>query len=644
MNPTLMLTSTTLCIIYSLACLGLGVLLLRMLGLHLIVIKKIGRISSLSINFLLGAGSITIIWTILLSLSIFNVKIIIGILAIFLISSAVLGRQIVSGINKNFKNIWQDFINESLFWKIVIILTLFMVSFSGLVCLMPLHPLGDAAALYMVLPKLFAHSERFLSLGGYESAMSLGLHGELHFAALMSLGSDWMAKLFTWPVSVACALLLAGLARLAGVGRRGQWLVISMVFTSSAFTLLIGDGKVDIFGAAMGIATFCWIFLNEYVSDGLPQLVTGLFAGFAVVAKMSYAPSIITCIVLIILWHNLVIVGRGILDVDNLKKLSGKFFWLFLGMSLPIAVHLIKNWVLINEPFAPFFFLKGNPFAGSWTNQKWFSPKVIKKIILTYPLALTYGRYPMQYGTMSTMVLAFIPLVLLLPKPKRLTTSSMFQITIIGLLGVVIWKLIRPGIFAPRYILYSLMLLIPVAAGCAEYVSKNYKESRWLAGLIVATCIVSLCINITDIQNYNYNSQLVNYISGRSDDSAVIGPAYRAAEKLNNTAEIGERVLSMTYQTFWYRPDLLVSLSHGNRKDRKFLKTLNNISPEEVWNFFYAEGFRYVFLNEATHAYINKFLNLKQVPNWLEVQIIFEEKDYKIYRLSAKGGERIGEM
>ena len=331
--------------------------------------------------------------------------------------------------------------------------------------------------------------------------------------------------------------------------------------------------------------------------------------------------------------------GEKLWNVDSLINLGKKYLWLILGMSLPIGVHLIKNWVLIGEPFAPFVFIKSNPFGGAWTNQRWYTPKVIKKIILTYPLALTYGRYPMQYGTMSTMVLAFIPLVLLLPKPERLVKSSMFQITIMGLLGVVIWKLLRPGVFAPRYILYALLLSVPLAAGCAEYISKKETGTRWLATLIVGTCIVSLCINIREFGNYNYDGQLVNYISGRSDDSAVIGPGYRAAEKLNDTAEIGAKVLSLTYSTFWHRLDLLASLSNARARVRNYFRTRSNSTSEEAWTFFYKEGFNYVFINETTHGYIYKFLDLKQVPDWLEVQIIFEEKDYKIYRLSVKGGE-----
>ena len=126
MNPTLALIATILCIVYSLACLGLGLVVLRVLGLHLIAIRKMASISGLSAAFLLGSGSITIIWSILLSLTIFNLKIIIGILSLCLISAVVLGRQFAYGAKNDLKNIWDDFIDESLIWKVVILLTLLL--------------------------------------------------------------------------------------------------------------------------------------------------------------------------------------------------------------------------------------------------------------------------------------------------------------------------------------------------------------------------------------------------------------------------------------------------------------------------------------------------------------------------------------
>jgi hypothetical protein len=595
-------------------------------------------LSRLPFAFLMGAGVVTIIWTILLSLSVFKLQIIAGILTLCLVSAVVFGREFAYGTKNNLKLIWIDFIDESLFWKIVIILALFMIFQRGLACLKPLHPLGDASAFYMVLPKLFAYLERLSLLGGYGRAMTLGLHGELHFAALMSMGSDWMAKLFTWYIGMACTLVLAGLAGLAGAGRRGQWIVVSMMFTSSAFTLLIGDGKVDIFAAAMGIAAFFWVFLSGSEADGRPQLATGMFTGFAIVAKISYAPSILTSIVLIILWQNLIRVGRVNFDASNLKILGVKFLWFALGLNLPIAAHLLKNWTLFAEPFAPFYFLKGNPFEGTWTSQTWYSPKVIKKIILTYPLALTFGRYPMQYGTMSATMLAFIPLVLLVRRSKKFMMRPMFQMTVLGLLGLLIWKLFRPGVFAPRYILYTLLLLIPLAAGCAEFVSKNKGEPRWMIELIVGACVVSLCINIHYFRSYDHG--LVDYITGRTDNATVIGPAYKAAEKLNSTAEIGNEIASLTYCSFWYRSDLLATLSNGRQLVRKFFTARNNISSEEAWTFFYKEGFKYILINQTTHGYIHRFLNLNKLPEWMEVDVIFHEADHKIYCISVKGEKK----
>jgi len=630
----MLLYSVILCALYSFACLCLGAILLKTLSVRSTVVQKISPISWVATSFLLGSAVMANVWCVLLSLALFNRMVIGEIVVLCIMSGFVFVWQFRVSFIEQLKQIWKDFVAESLPWKIVFVLTLIIAGERGLACLFPLHPSGDAAAFYMVLPKLLAGSQRLSSLGGYEHFMTIGLHGEFHFSALMSLGCGSGAKLFTWPISLACALILAALASRAGVGRRGQWLVISMVFSSSAFTLLIGDGKVDIFAAAMGVAAFFWALQKRSEPNGATQLLAGLFAGFAIIAKISYLPLIITCIILLIMYQHFTTVGWAVCRRSNLKNLGTKFFWLALGISLPVIVHLLKNWVLFHEPFAPFLYLNEDPFSGNWANQTWFSPKIIKKIILTYPLALTYGRYPMQYGTMSVMVLAFTPLVLLLPKAKRLMQSVMLQITVLGLIGIVIWILIRPGVFAPRYFLYTLLLLIPFAAGCAEYISKNETKPRWLAGALVVLCIISLSVFYLQ----NYKRGLVNYLIGYTSDSKICAPVYQASERLNNIAEPGARVYSLTYFTFWFRPDLLQCMS--TIWEKGFLINQENIKAYEAWSYIHDRGFQYVFLDQTIYSSTAEILSVQETPEWLEVRVIFNQENNKIYQLTSKDAKR----
>jgi hypothetical protein len=528
-------------------------------------------------------------------------------------------------INFHLNEVGKAFIAEVFAWKIVILLTVLIVIQTAITCFLPLKPNSDAAAFYMVLPKLFAEAKEISLLGGYEAFTTIGLHGEFHFAALMSLGCDWGAKFFTWPIALSGAVLLAALASRLGVRRRGQWLVMTMVFTSTAFILLIGDGKVDLFGAAMACAAFLWVFQGRRGSDRTGYIVAGLFAGFAVIAKISYLPMIIPSLAFLIIWNHFAANHGGNVGREHAKSLISKYGWLLIGMSLPVLVHLLKNWSLFQEPLAPFLYFAGDPYGGNWANQVWYSSEITQKIIFTYPLALIYGQYPMQYGTMSVLLLAFAPLAILLGKPEKFLKSRMFQISVLGVLGILVWIVIRPAVFAPRYILYTLLLLIPFVASCVERVLRYESKPRYLSVFITFVCVFYLI---------GYNGMLAKKIEEWNTEAKLGSPIIRASEKLNSMAKPGARILSLNYFTYWFRPDLLKSLSTSDEK--QYVQKTRYMLPSEIWSYVHDRGFQYVFIDQKTHGAMAQALDVTRVPEWLTVKEIFSEQDCKIYQMIPK--------
>jgi hypothetical protein len=491
-------------------------------------------------------------------------------------------------------------------------------------CFSPLEPNGDAAAFYMVLPKLLVETRKLSLLGEYEAFTTIGLHGELHFAALMMMGSDWGAKFITWPVGIACAILLVAIGHQAGVGRRGKLITIILLFTSTAFVLLIGDGKTDLFGAAMGCAAFFWILSNETDSEKIRHFAVGIFTGFAVIAKISYLPLIIPCISLLIVWTHFAQKGKH--SVTTKKCLFGlgkKFVWVLVGIIIPATLHFIKNWVLFSEPFAPFFYFGQDPFTGDWANQSWFLPETVRKIIFTYPLALIYGKYPMQYGNLSVLLLAFFPLLFLIPLKMQIWKSEMFKVAAIGMTGVVIWIIIRPGVFAPRYILYTLLFLIIPVAAAAENVLENEKKPRVISAAIVCLCLLYLI---------GFNGILIRKTSKRFADNPNRIALQNASNQLNNSVKSDERVLSLNYFTFWLRPDLLGSLS--STTEIQNLK--KSSSSEQAWDYIHQRGFRYVLIDQATHGKTAGILDSVRLPDGIVVQQVFSEQNYSILKIVSR--------
>jgi len=611
-----------LCTLYTFSCLCAGTVLMNLFARFSGPIKNISPLNFVLTSFLLGSGVLANIWAMLLSVSL-----------LYQISVWVV---LVISIAAGFKNIWQirsllfnrvqaikrDFAEESRSWKTIIILTLIMIILTGIRSFAPLSYYCDASAFYMVLPKLLAGTHKWSLLGGYESFSTIGLHGELHYAALMTLGSDWGAKLFNWPIGLSCAGVLAALSRELGVGRRGQWLVVCMIFSSTAFNKLIGSGKVDIYAAAMGVAAVYWVFQGcnkENSSTGSDFLLPGLFAGFAVVAKISYLPLIIPCLILMIIWKNYYPgTGRSF----RLNNVTFAIVLLGVGMLLPILIHFLKNWILFSEPFAPFFYLSKSHIAGNIASQKWIAGDTVKKLILTYPLALTYGDYPFQMGTMSKLYLAFSPLLLLMPRKKNLLGSGMFQITIAGMAGIIIWTILKPEVFAPRYILYTLLLLTPVIAGAAEYITVQKEKNRYLSVSIICACILCLLF-----ANLSYAHRMKRRIRKKSTFSSSV---YLASKKMNGIAGIKDRVYSLNYFTYWYKSDLLKSMSHIHEK--VLFDPGNSV---KTWESLYKNGFRFVFINRLTLKTIAEQLNPDLKPDELNIETIFNSGDILVYHLTA---------
>lgn len=609
------------CTVYALACFGTGLLFFKILSRYLRINNAAVSIPVIASLFLIGSGILANIWLIALSCSIFHKWVVFSIVFAGAIYASYYIRVHFTDLKFQTIQLWDYFLSESIIWKAIIFCTLMIAVQTAVASFTPLEPSGDAAAFYMVLPKLWVETQKLSLLGGYEAFMTIGLHGELHFAALMMLGSEWGAKFITWPIGIACTILLTGIAHQTGAGGRGKLITIILVFTSTAFILLIGDGKTDLFGAAMGCAAFYWIFSNEIDSKNIQYFIVGTFSGFAVIAKLSYLPLILPCIILLTFWDHFASNGKdlGIAQKRNFG-LGSKYVWLFIGMVIPCIIHFTKNWVLFSEPFAPFFYLGKNPFVDDWANQSWFLPETVAKIIVTYPLALVYGKYPMQYGNLSVLLLAFFPFLFLMPRQKQLLKSKMFQVSVIGMMGIVIWVILRPGVFAPRYILYTLLLLILPVAAAAEHVLKNEQRQRLMSAAIICLCFVYLI---------GFNGILILKNSERFKDNAARIALQKASYQLNQSVKPDERVISFNYFTYWLRPDLLNSLS--NTRENETLS--KSSSSEQAWEYLFQRGFRFVLIDQATHQKIAKILDPDQIPEGIAIEEVFSDQNYSVLRM-----------
>ena len=594
------------------ACIGTGSIILR------VILKRINVLSAATFfatSFILGEGILASFWLGLALLGVFDkLEITIILIVCFLLPFFFARHQFVAFF-KQMKNIGAELKNETLIWKIITCLTILLVLFWG--TSLGRTVLGDGSAIYFALPKVIASSHHLVSLPGYEAISYIGLQGEMHFAALMAIGSPDAAQLFSWPTIIAGSIMLLALGRIAGLNRRGQWITLAMVFTSSCVIWLSGDGKTDLFAAAFGLSAYYWAIRTwERSIKEKAGWLTGLFAGFAIIAKLSYIPVLLSGIAIIVCWGY---IGKNIkerswkIPVIDLMKISG---CILLGFIIAILPHMIKNAVILSNPIAP--------FGTTNVNQVWFSPETTRRILITYPFALTFGSFWAQYGTLSPLILAFLPLAFLLPRPKNIFNSPLTAITFSATCGLIIWMITEPSVIAPRYLLSTLLLFFLLPSKAVQSYSQAKSKYNLVNIFIFFSVLITLCATTVYFNNLVFFpkrsiSMLTNKITPCERD----GEYCSASEAINIDAKPGDRVFFASFYRYWLRPDLIQCLKPSTNSFES--------NSNSFWLSLYQDGIKYLVFDSNTH--IMPYIH--EVPSWLTLTPLFQGQTVSSYRLDV---------
>lgn len=606
---------------YSMACLGTGVLVFKLLAGKTAWLGGISAMTIFATSFILGQGILASLWLLFALQGWLSIEVV-GILCfLFAMSGLYVGLDLFYDLKKQIVSIWRELRKESWVWQLIASLT--FVLWLAWVTSLTRPLIGDGSAFYMAMGKSIAFSHRVMPLPGYEEFTSVGLQGELHFAAMMSLHSPDAAKLFSWPTITMAGIMLAALGRVAGMGRRGQWFTLSMLFSSSAVIQLSGDGKVDLFAVAFGLAACYWAVQTRFTRTRLVLFLTGLFSGFSIVAKLSYAPAMVPMIASLVLWGY----ASELRSKDQWRSVLSSFLvgsiLILVGIVVSFTPHFIKNVMLFHNPIEPI----GSGGLG-WLKQTWFGPEVTRYILLTYPLALTYGSYWAQYGNMSPLILAFLPLMFYLPRPRFFFSSPLVVVTLSALAGMVMWVIFNPSMVSPRYVLAVLLLFILLPARAAEYASLNDRKPRLLATAIpVFTVIALVSVGLYFVGNIFFPHTMVQYLTEDLNECRRDGDYCSAMNKINRKADAGDRVLLASYHRYWLRADLLQCIQ--NKKDL----APGGSATEQKWLNLYTNGFRFLLIDKSTHNHVFDSLDLEYLPEWVVLKTIYRTDLLHAYQI-----------
>ena len=450
---------------------------------------------------------------------------------------------------------------------------------------------GDASSFYLAIAKVTAAYHQLAPLPGYESFSAVGLLAEMLLAALFSLGMPNISpRIFSWANFIPALFVLYGLARQCRLSRRGGVLTIVMASTSSAVVLLWGSGKTDLFalGPAFGACFFASLAWDSrhHVSA---VFVTGFLAGLACEFKLSYLVPLLLGVTMILMWQacfDAYALVR-LRDWDELHNIFRRAFKDILivvaGFLSAFAPHVIKNVTLLHRALD----------IGS--HGPLFSSATTLWLVLSYPFALTFGRYWAQFGTLSPLILAFAPLILALARPATWRNSRLAALGFASIGGVLLWIALMPSFFMPRYFLATLLMCAIPAAAAADAIGRR---PGLLARSIPAVAVVTLIATPFHANNRFYTFDLnrtLNYPTGANEDCVLSSPSnsYCAAHKtINDAAAPDDRVLLLTYCRYWLRPDLLRKASTEEE--------LENVREEsgDFWSHVYQKDFRFILWDE----------------------------------------------
>ena len=602
---------------YALACVALGAAMLRLV-LRQQAIDGVHALARFSSAFIIGQGVLAQALLLAGLVLDFTSTLVWAAVALSIALGARALRAEAKPLSLVARDAWAGWRNEESYaWKAIALLCGALLLLWGCAAL-AYPPMGDGEAFYFVYGKFIAAGGKLVPLtGDYEPFSTIGLLGEVHFAAVMAIAGAAAAKLLVWLTACAACLALWEIGRTCGLGQRGRLVTVVLTLTSSTFVLYIPDGKVDLFAVALGLCAYYWALQPATTLMPLAaSRLSGLSAGLACVAKFSYIPVLAPGLLLLILAKR----GGGSGARGRLLVLANLALFAALG-ALP---HLTKNTVFFGEPLAPFVTAVSER---AWLNQVWFGPEATAWIVKTYPLALVFGQYPMQGGTLSFAWLALLPLAVFLPRSYYSLKGPLGQATAAGLLGLVLWVCLRPSVIAPRYILAPLLLLfLPVGSA----VETLFGAQARLLGRAAVACLLVACLA-------NVVSEGRALRDGIAFVRARLPACYRASiyctelARVNDVARPGERALLLLYYSYWLRPDLLICRNTA----RESLAVKRATTVEDAWTKFTAAGLSLLVVDPTSHA--SDFKRLwNERPDWIVANELYRGTHIIAYRIASR--------
>lgn len=492
----------------------------------------------------------------------------------------------------------------------------------------------DSVALYFSDAKLTALTNHIELFRPYSSAAS-SFQTTIQFSALIQIFGDQAARMFSWACGLVVILFSLELAKKLRISTQAKIILLVLMLTSTAFTDLLGDGKVDLASTAPSIAAIYWLIANE---DKTSKLLVGFLVGLSMASR----PYNIFLFGIFIL--SLYLFRISFFNVKSVEKRGTNYLvtsiaWIGVGAIPPLIFHLIANWMVSGNPLA-FLALADNLNSSRW--QWSFNVEYIWIMRLFYPVVITFLNTSQSLGNISPLFIVFLPSVFLRSVRRKIyLPRKLAELLAATIVTLVLWITLFFTILEIRYIFFLWLILFVISSEVIVVVleDKNSTINKILSGLIIFLLIFS----ISRVIFFSLDAYSPLNEKGDPECSHFYFCDYLGS--INKSASEGSRTLTLTAYRYYLRSDLFACSTKGD--EYITLRDASEAGTNNFWNEVYRQGYSYVAYENnysVRHLSIDLIPKPTNVPNWMKLEPIYgtPEDETTAYKIIVTSKPPIG--
>ncbi len=595
---------------FSLACTGLGLVVLDKLKIP--TMPKLGQIIT---AFVIGEVTLSTIFLSLISTSALTPTITATIIATCLIVSFSLLIDFIQHLklSKQLKVLYKQ-------QKDLMVLTIGIVI---LYLMLSAARLGyDSVSDYFSQAKFMAVSQGAYSFFPENYMIVSSLHPDILFTAIIQLFGDQSARMLSWVNGVAILLIGYAIAEEVGISQQSMLYFTILLATSTAFTDLLGDGKVELISTIPILTAIYWMLISSKLPNRGIFLLIGFLLGFAIISRL-YNIFLVSVFAIIFYTFGLYKLYRAESKTNplHLRKLILHYtlpiLWILPALIIIGGVHLWQNWQWLGSPIAPLEFAQKLK-SSNWEWQ--FDPKMLNILRVLYPLTVTFFNSPQSLGNISPLFIGFLPFLSIKDIRENIFLSSSLNYLLFTTIStLLLWVVFFYTIVEIRYVLFLWTILFLPMAQLIEYSLARLPTSiNFLNRFLIKLLLLYLAARTISIALMTYSPVGKNGEAHCFDINLCI-----FFDSVNQTAAPGDRVFVLNAYRYYLRPDLFSCSSRSNEYST-IQKFARNNSPE-FWIEVYRQGYRFLTYEEnfaMNHSRFGKIPDPKEAPPWLKISII----------------------